>query len=203
MPDIEVAKPQSTGPLTVAGKFESSKNALTHGLTASNIDRFPEAIREEFRAFLTQQYAEWAPATLNEKIYVERYAFTQFQLLRSQSLLALAQENFLAQPDNEALEKKLARIARHVKSLERSAKEALKELRTFIADRMMTVETNAHIWERYGDSIHIPTVFPHHLVVDSKSMKRDPQKTALRFAVQEIARKTPLVPSASPSPVAP
>ncbi len=172
----------STGPKTEAGKFEASKNALTHGLTAVNIERFPAAIRESYSVFLAAQIKEWQPFTLNERIYVERYAFDQFQLLRSQSLLAHAVDELLADSANEALRKRHLTLSRHFRSLERSVQQSLAELRRMIADRIRELEICPEE-EGAGDPEKpAPPLFlltPHHLLSNaSPPAASDP----LRFA---------------------
>ncbi len=171
----------STGPVTEAGKFESSKNALTHGLTASSMERFPESIRDTYRLFLRAQYREWQPQTDNEKIFLERYAFNQFQILRAQPMLAESLEELLAHPKDLAAQKQHALVSRHLRALERSARETLKELRTLIADRLMALEVDLALQEQ-EPNISLPDVFPHHLVTKKQTRLRSAADNALRFA---------------------
>lgn len=169
---------QSTGPITETGKFESSKNALTHGLTASNIDRFSATTREAFSAYLAQQYEEWKPATLNEKTYLERYAFNQFQLLRSESLVDNATEALLADPENEKAIKRHQTFTRHLRALERSSRETLRELRRMISDRL--VETA----EALSEGIEpLAVMTPHHLLKKAlpQPQAAPPSEDSLRF----------------------
>jgi hypothetical protein len=171
---------------TDTGKFESSKNALTHGLTAANIARFPDSIRDAYASFFDALFAEWQPATANEEIYFERYAFSQFQLLRAQSLLATAQEDYLANPNDEAAEKRLAKLTRHYRGHERSAQAALKELRTLIADRLVQVAAQVHLSAKTNSELSFPPVFPHHLITEKKSLRAPLATNAVRFAAQHI-----------------
>ncbi len=180
---------RSTGPITAEGKFNSSKNSVTHGLTAQNIDRFPESIREAYRAFLAQQFAEIQPETCNEELYLTQYAFAQFQLLRAQPILIAASEAALANPGDEAAEKRLARIARHTRSLERTAKDALKELRIFIQNRLASVAANETLAGLAGPSVQFPVAFPHHLLTQKKDLRQPIADNALRFA---LSRQTAL-----------
>ncbi len=173
----------ATGPVTEQGKFESSKNAFTHGLTAANIDRFPAEVREAFAAFLSAQYAEWRPVTLNERIYLERYAFLQFQLLRSESLVSAALDSLLADPLSEAAQKRHLILARHFRSLERSTKESLAELRRMIADRLV----EASLAEQDGLQPMSPLT-PHHLL--AKAMPA-PAPDPVRFAPEISCATTP------------
>ena len=174
-------------PNTPQGKFNSSKNAFTHGLTAQNIERFPESIREAYRAFYAQQLEELQPQTLNEELYVSQYAFAQFQLLRGQSLLMAAREAAFANPDDEAAEKRLAKMTRHMKALERSAKDALKEFRIFVENRLASIEANEALAQIAGPGLEFPIAFPHHLLVDKKARRKPVAENALRFALSQNA----------------
>jgi len=176
----------STGPTSEAGKFASSKNALKHGLTSESIHRFPAEIREAYTEFLATQYAEFNPVTLTESDYLEQYAFNCFQLNRSQPMLAAALDALTADPDNEVLEKRYARLTRHVRALERSAKAALNELRTFITDRLLAAELNATIAD---SGISLPVAFPCHRLLDQKTIKRTQSQLTLRF-VQDIQHRS-------------
>lgn len=176
----------ATGPKTDSGKFASSGNALKHGLTSESIHRFPAEIREAYSEFLATQYAEFNPETLTESDYLEQYAFNRFQLNRSQPMLAAALDALAADPDNEVLEKRYTRLTRHVRALERSAKNALQELRTFITDRLLAAELNATITD---SGIALPVAFPCHRLLDAKSIKRSQPQLTLRF-VQDIQQRS-------------
>jgi hypothetical protein len=171
-----------------AAQFESSKNALTHGLTAANIERFPEHVRAAYTCFLDQHMEEWQPATIQEEVFVQRLAFAQFQLLRAQSLLAAAQEFVLQNPLDDAAHKRLANYSRHYRALERSAQTALKELRTLIADRLVSAEAPS--------DLPLPPAFPHHLLTDRKSLRQPLAHNAVRFALSCAPSLTP--PAESP-----
>src|SRR5436189_2424905 len=79
-------KSRSTGPRTDSGKANSSKNSLSHGLTATSIDRFPAEVQAEFQQYRASLYSEFRPATENEHTYFERYAFSQFLTLQAQTI---------------------------------------------------------------------------------------------------------------------
>lgn len=184
----------STGPKTESGKFQSSKNALKHGLTSESIDRFPAEIREAYAEFLATQYAEFNPETLTESDYLEQYAFNRFLLNRAQPMLAASMDALAADPDNEVLEKRYTRLTRHVRALERSAKSALQELRTFIADRLLAAELTAQLNEQFAGKIPpahltIPVAFPCHRLLEPKHIKRAFPDLTLRF-VQERNQRT-------------
>ncbi len=176
------------GPQTPQGKFQSSKNALTHGLTAQSIDRFPAHLREEFKAFLETQYTEHKPVTLNECDHLEQYAFNRFQLSRAQPMLMQLMDELSADPANEALEKRYAKLNRHVKALERSARQALAEMRNFIADRMTRVEMLAHVTEEFQDQVDIPIAFPSHQLVERKQLRKPLVHVLERFHAEQRMR---------------
>jgi hypothetical protein len=129
---------------------------------------------------------EWQPGTLQEEVYVQRLAFAQFQSLRAQSLLAAAQEIVLQNPEDDTAHKRLATYSRHYRALERSAQTALKELRTFIADRIVQVAAQVHLSTKTNSELSFPPVFPHHLITEKKSLRATLETNAVRFAAQHI-----------------
>ncbi len=171
----------STGPTSESGKFESSKNALKHGLTSDSIDRFPAEIREAFADFLTSQYQQFAPQTINERDYLEQYSFNRFQLNRAQPMLATAFNEWQSDPTSEVLEKRHARLARHVRALERSANAALAELRIFIADRLAAAEIREGLPKGVAEFTGIPLALPSHRLLDPKRGKEAIPHLRLRF----------------------
>lgn len=190
----------STGPKTESGKFQSSKNALKHGLSSESIDRFPAEIRSAYTEFLASQYAEFNPETLTECDYLEQYAFNRFQLNRAQSMLATTLDALAADPDNEILEKRYTRLYRHVRSLERSAKSALQELRTFITDRLLAAELTAQLTAQFSEqfpqaNFALPVAFPCHRLLEAKHIKRALPDLTLRFAQEQNQRAHAAIPS--------
>ncbi len=176
------------GPISPEGKFQSSRNAITHGLTATTIDRFPESIREAYRALLDEQYAEWRPATSNECLYLERYVFNHFQLTRSVSILNTAMEAFHADPNDEAAEKRYTRLLRHTRALERSAKEAINELRTLITDRLAAANIEMTFVEKTQCRLGLAVTYPSHRLLDKKDTKISADRNAVRFVNEHQLR---------------
>jgi hypothetical protein len=179
---------QSTGPLTPAGKFQSSRNAISHGLTAANIDLLPESIRDAFRAFLDEQYAEWSPVTSNECLYLERYAFAQFQLTRANLLLTSALEACMADPTDPEANKRHASIQRHTRALERSAQQAIAELRLMISDRLAAANIQAAFMASNDSLLPIAPMYPSHRLVHAKDCKLSTQENGLRFVKEQYYR---------------
>lgn len=180
-----------TGPRTPEGKFESSKNAISHGLTAATIDRFPENIRDAYAAFLAEQYAEHQPATTNERDFLEQYAFNRFQISRAQPMLSSAWEQLTTNPGDEALQKHYQKLVRHVRALERSARYALQELRTFIADRLHNAELRLNLPAFLNEGISIPLAHPAHKLLPALPKPQDLQ-AAVRVYVEELAMRFPV-----------
>lgn len=178
----------SGGPRTPAGKFESSKNAIKHGLTAKSIDRFPAHLREEFRTYLEEQYEEHKPVTLSECDYLEQYAFNRYQLSRSLPMLMQIQDDLAQDPGNEALEKRFIRLNRHVKSLERSARHALQEMRNFISDRMSRTELLSHVKPEFRDQVDIPVAFPLHQLIIRKELRKPATAVLERYYTEKVLR---------------
>jgi hypothetical protein len=176
------------GPRTEAGKFESSKNAISHGLTAATIDRFPEHIREAYAAFLAEQYEEHQPATTNERDFLEQYAFNRFQISRAQAMLSEAWEKVTLNPGDESLEKKYQKLVRHVRALERTAKYALNELRTFISDRLTNSELDNNMPPFVQRGVSIPVAFPAHRVLPPRP-KPEELKNTVRAYIEELSTR--------------
>lgn len=179
-----------TGPRTPEGKFESSKNAFSHGLTASTIDRFPEHIREAYAKFLAEQYQEHRPCTTNERDFLEQFAFNRFQISRAQSMISEAWEKLAANPGDEVLEKKYQKLNRHIKALERSARYALAELRTFISDRIRSSELQFNFPNYIQDDVGIPIAYPVHKLLSPQPKKEEIQAAA-RAYIEDLATRFP------------
>lgn len=178
----------SGGPRTEAGKFQSSKNAIKHGLTMQSMDRFPAHLRAEFESFLAQQYEEHKAVTCNECDYLEQYAFQRFQLSRALPMLMQLQDELSQDPHNEALEKRFQRLNRYLKSLERSARAALTELRTFIADRMSRTDLLSHVKAEFRDQFDIPVAFPSHQFIERKQLRKPTTEVLERFYAEQVRR---------------
>ncbi len=178
----------SGGPRTEAGKFQSSKNAIKHGLTAKSIDRFPAHLREEFKTYLEEQYEEHKPVTLNECDFLEQFAFNRYQLSRALPMLMQIQDELSQDPSNEILEKRFTKLNRHVKALERSARQALAEMRNFIADRMARIELLGHVPPEFRDQVDIPVAFPSHRMINQKDLRKSTTEVLERYYAENVLR---------------
>jgi hypothetical protein len=187
----ELNTPGPTGPRTPEGKFESSKNAISHGLTAATIDRFPEHIHATYAKFLAEQYEEHQPATTNERDFLEQYAFNRFQISRARAMMSDAWEKLNANPGDGNLEKQYQKLNRHIKALERSAKYALAELRTFVANRIRNNELRLNLPSFVQEDITIPVAYPSHLLLP-KNAKQNDIRGAVRLYIEELLTRFPI-----------
>jgi hypothetical protein len=163
---------------------------MKHGLTSESIARFPLEIRDAYKTFLNNLYIEINPQTTCECDYLEQYAFNRFMVQRGQAMLSSVYLELTADPSNEILEKRYAKLSRHVKALERSANNALKELRIFITDRLLAVEVDKHLPEA-APGLSLPVAFPSHRFLDKKFLRMRPNDLALRFVEELISRIAP------------
>src|ERR1044072_6061631 len=79
----------STGPRTAGGRAAASRNALTHGLRASNALLYFQN-RSEFQRICSDLDAQWSPATPLESNLVEQMALAQAKLVHLDFMLAAA-----------------------------------------------------------------------------------------------------------------
>jgi hypothetical protein len=170
----------STGPRTPEGKARSSRNSTTHALTVSSPDRLPPEARQQFIAFRTSLVPEINPRTELEQICFERYAHCAFQLLRGQQLEQEAMQDALTNPTDSQKILSLTRIARYLRSLERSAASALAEYRRLTVNRMALVEIQSVVSQHYNPKLRIPNAIPIARLIDKKHFRSHPADVALR-----------------------
>src|SRR5215472_4756254 len=77
----------STGPRSEAGKTASSRNAVTHGLTAQSIVPRTEDEKVEFAAIQRQTSEEIQPVGLTETLLADRVVHARCCLVRVTRLL--------------------------------------------------------------------------------------------------------------------
>ncbi len=115
----------STGPRTEQGKQRSSRNALSHGLSAQTAVlpiEDPEAYQRHIQQFLD----EYAPATATETQLVHEIANTAWRLNRIPFLEA---ELFSKDPNPQTLIPTLAKLGLHGSRLSRQFQKAIEQLR--------------------------------------------------------------------------
>ncbi|MDX2269818.1 MAG: hypothetical protein NW208_17080 [Bryobacter sp.] len=116
----------STGPRTAAGKHKVSRNALAHGLSASNDSLFAHSpeLQAAFNAHCDKLRAANRPLSQAEEALFNRWAFSSFQAQRAQQYEALAEADMLADFGNPNLEVRYLRFSRHRVRLAREADAA-------------------------------------------------------------------------------
>ena len=85
---------RSTGPRTARGKARSSRNALSHGLTAEATVLLPGEDPEEFETFAAEMRDELAPVGRLEQTLAARVVSTAWRLER----LSIIEAGILASP---------------------------------------------------------------------------------------------------------
>jgi hypothetical protein len=121
----------STGPRTESGKQRSSKNALSHGLTARTAvlpTEDPEAYQRHIQQFLD----EYKPAHPTETQLVHEIANTAWRLNR----IPLLEADLLSQaPNPQSLIPQLATLGLHGSRLSRQFQKGLEQLRDLQEER--------------------------------------------------------------------
>ena len=141
----------STGPKSAEGKEIVSRNAITHGLTASRAVVLPEE-EQDFARFRAALEEEWLPQGATEKLHFERALLCGWRLKRMARIetsvllahchkqssgdpeLALGQAAAAALPVCDSL-------ARHERQIEKSLRTALRELELAQYARITDVHT--------------------------------------------------------------
>jgi hypothetical protein len=133
----------STGPRTAAGKYSSSRNALTHGLT-SHTAVLPSEDPAAYQSHCLQFRNEYQPKTPTEIHLVQELADTAWRLNR----VPLLEADLLARtanPPNEEsaiafdivdVHRALATLGMHGQRLSRQFHNSLEQLREIQADRL-------------------------------------------------------------------
>jgi hypothetical protein len=157
----------ATGPKTAEGKAISSRNAVQHGLSAQSIEMLPAAYQLEYIEYHAQITKEYAPATVAEQLELDAYAFSSFLGLRAYAMEAQALAATIENPDDEAAQKRHQRLSRYQCSLNRRARQALKEFRTLQADRLAQVEVQTILNEQFGGNIQLNVAFPTNRLLEN------------------------------------
>jgi len=132
----------STGPNTPEGKARSSQNARKHGLTAKDLIIGPED-REEFDELLTGLQADVAPEGALQQVLFDELVASAWNLRRIRRMetdLCAGAATYLDLLNDDGLQTKLDRLARHKSRIERTFHRSLKELKalqTFAAIRSL------------------------------------------------------------------
>ena len=133
----------STGPRTEAGKIASSKNAISHGLSAADPVLAYEN-RADFEKLVADYTTEYEPDTHHQNFLVSQLAGARWRLDRIQrienaalDLIIMGPSEETDSPDHKIAQRMLdsggdplPRLERYRASVERSYHRAIKELRT-------------------------------------------------------------------------
>jgi hypothetical protein len=152
---------KSTGPRTPGGKERSSHNALRHGLTG-RIVVLPSEDLSVYQAFCKELMADLAPETPVERQYAQTFCDTQWRLNRARSIedSMLALGHFegatipgIEQPEIQAAltaakvfrqdSKSFMNLTLYEQRLQRTQKEALRQLQELQAKRIAARQTAA------------------------------------------------------------
>jgi len=138
----------STGPRTHDGQARSSQNARTHGLTARDLIVSADE-REEFDELLNNYQTEVKPQGAIQQTLFDELVGAAWNLRRVRRMEVQLCSNAT---DDEQLQKKLDRLARHQTRIERTFHRSLKELKA--------LQTNAVIQATLPDEVrrHVPTL---------------------------------------------
>jgi len=121
----------STGPRTPEGKASSSQNARKHGLTASELVIGPED-SEEFGALLADYQSDVAPqGAIQQTLFDDLVAaaWNLRRIRRMETELCAGAATYLDLLNDDDLQTKLDRLARHKSRIERTFHRCLKELK--------------------------------------------------------------------------
>ena len=138
----------STGPRTPAGKARSSQNARKHGLTSKDLVIGPED-REEFNGLLAQLQDDIDPqGALQQTLFDQLVAaaWNLRRLRRMETELCSGAATYLDLLNDNELQTKLDRLARHATRIERTFHRSLKELKA--------LQTSAAIRPLIPQAIH-------------------------------------------------
>jgi hypothetical protein len=116
----------STGPRTPEGQARSSKNARTHGLTARDVIIAPDE-REEFEQLLNDYQNDVKPQGAIQLTLFDELVAAAWNLRRVRRLeVQLWSDTEL---EDDQIQNKLDRLARHKTRIERTFHRSLKELK--------------------------------------------------------------------------
>ena len=129
---------KSTGPNTLEGKARSAMNSHVHGLCAKNILVGPEE-QADFDRLVNQYLFELHPRGAVQKTVFDEIVAAAWQLGRVRCMEAEActgKTTYTEMLDDEALQKKMDRLARHHTRIERTFHRCLKALKTLQSQRI-------------------------------------------------------------------
>ena len=129
---------KSTGPITAAGKARSAMNSRTHGLCAKEVVVGPEE-QADYHSLLEAYLLELDPDGPVEQTLFSEIVAAAWQLGRVQRMETEAcsgKSSYAEILDDEVLQKKLDRLARHHTRIERTFHRCLKQLKAIQKERI-------------------------------------------------------------------
>jgi hypothetical protein len=137
----------STGPRTPEGQARSSQNARTHGLTARDLIVAPNE-REEFEELLNGYQTEIKPeGAIQQTLFDELVgaAWNLRRVRRMETALCPDTTSYQDLMNDEELQKKLDRLARHKTRIERTFHRSLKELKALQTNTVIQASLPRHV----------------------------------------------------------
>ncbi len=128
---------KSTGPVTLEGKVRSAMNAYSHGLCAKDVIVGPEE-QPVFDSMAAKFRFDLSPSGAVERTLFNEIVGAAWQLERVRRMETEAcagKSTYSEMLDDELLQKKLDRLARHHTRIERTLHRCLKELKLMQAQR--------------------------------------------------------------------
>ena len=141
---------RSTGPITSAGKARSAMNSRTHGLCAKVVVIGPEE-QADFDEMAQGYRFELDPDGPVEQTLFSEIVGAAWQLgrvRRMESEACSGKRSYAEMLDDEGLQKKLDRLARHHTRIERTFHRCLKQLKTMQKERVDTEEIYVSLTRR-------------------------------------------------------
>ena len=152
---------QPTGPTSAEDRATSSRNSVSHGLTATPNPLFASdtEAQSNFAQHIQKLRKDCIPeGTLEEETF-RRYAFASFQINRAQALELQAQDRWVNDPDHPLWFSQMERFIKLGALQERRADRSLNELRKLQRDRFAALEVQGEIYA-YGKEVTVSKVLP-------------------------------------------
>ena len=152
---------KSTGPTSAEGRAASSRNSVSHGLSASPNTLFASdtEAQNNFAQHIQKLRTDCLPeGTLEEETF-RRYAFATFQVNRAQALELQAQDRWVNEPDHPTWFSQMERFIKLGALQERRADRSLNELRKLQRDRFAALDVQGEIYA-YGKELTFSKVLP-------------------------------------------
>ncbi len=178
----------STGPCSEAGKAVSSRNAVTHGLTAQNIVARTDDEKLEFDTIRRQTTEEIQPVGLTETLLADRVIHARCCLVRVTRLLGELETGTLDDVLDPEYAKPIARLNRYYAMHERSLYRALQTLKAEQTNRGIR---NAVL----GVSTAIPPLADAAKILKALKPARSPRPAS----APETATSRPIPPAGNPA----